>query len=313
MSDQGEARVRDRFSLWEFGGLTPFTLAKRTFSEAGKDDVFGHAAELSYYFLLALFPALFFMLTILGLMAGPGSELRAQMMTYMARVMPESAADLVSKTLNEIHQKSSALKALFGALTALWAATGGIDAISKTLNIAYDLQETRSWIRKKLTSVSLTFGLALLVIGALALIAFGGNIGEFVAAKVGLGTAFTLAWKILQWPVALGAMFLAFAMIYYFAPNLKAPQWSWISPGAAVGVVVWLLASSAFSLYLKFFNSYSKTYGSLGAVIILMLWFYLTGMAILIGGEVNSEITKADHDREIYERKLERIERESAA
>jgi membrane protein len=302
-----------RISLWKFGGLTPYTLIRRTYAEINKDDVFGHSAELSYYVLLALFPALLFMITILGFMSGPGSELRNQLMSYMSRAMPSSAADLVGKTLNEVHQNSSALKALFGAVAALWAATGGIDAISKTLNIAYDLQETRSYVRKKLTSVGLTFGLAVLIIGALALIAFGGRIGELVAAKIGLGGAFTAAWKILQWPVALGAMFLAFSMIYYFAPNMKDPQWYWITPGAAVGVVVWIAASVGFSLYLKFFNSYSKTYGSLGAVIILMLWFYLTGMAILIGGEVNSEISKADHERQVYERKLERTELDAVA
>jgi membrane protein len=302
-----------RISLWKFGGLTPYTLIRRTYAEINKDDVFGHSAELSYYFLLALFPALLFMITILGFMSGPGSELRNQLMSYMSRAMPSSAADLVGKTLNEVHQNSSALKALFGAVAALWAATGGIDAISKTLNIAYDLQETRSYVRKKLTSVGLTFGLAVLIIGALALIAFGGQIGELVAAKIGLGGAFTATWKILQWPVALGAMFLAFSMIYYFAPNMKDPQWYWITPGAAVGVVVWIAASVGFSLYLKFFNSYSKTYGSLGAVIILMLWFYLTGMAILIGGEVNSEISKADHERQVYERKLERTELDAVA
>jgi membrane protein len=252
-------------------------------------------------------------MTVLGFMSGPGSELRNQLTAYMAKGMPGSAADLVEKTLNEVHQNSSALKALIGALGALWAATGGIDAISKTLNIAYGLQETRSFFRKKLTSVGLTFGLAVLIIAALALLGFGGQIGEFVAAKVGLGGAFTVAWKILQFPVALGAMFLAFSMMYYFAPNMKEPEWYWISPGAAVGVVVWVVASVGFSFYLKFFNSFSKTYGSLGAVIILMLWLYLTGMAILIGGEVNSEISKADHDREIYERKLELIEHEAAA
>lgn len=305
--------MREKISLWKFGGLTPATLVKRTYAEINKDDVFGHSAELSYYFLLALFPALLFMITILGFMAGPGSELRNQLMAYMARVMPGSAADLVGKTLNEIHQNSSALKALFGALAALWAATGGIDAISKTLNIAYEVQETRSFVRKKLTSLGLTFGLAVLIIGALALLAFGGQLGEFVAARVGLGAAFTLTWKILQWPVAFGAMFLAFSLIYYFAPNLKNPDWYWITPGAVVGVLVWIVASVGFSVYLKFFNSYSKTYGSLGAVIILMLWFYLTGMAILIGGEVNSEIGKADHDKQIYERKLERVEHETAA
>jgi membrane protein len=107
-------------------------------------------------------------------------------------------------------------------------------------------------------------------------------------------------------------MLLCFSLMYYFAPNMKDPQWYWITPGAAVGVIVWLVASGAFSLYLRFFNSYSKTYGSLGAVIILMLWFYLTGMAILIGGEFNSEITKADLLRDSYERKLGKLDIQTA-
>lgn len=305
--------MNKKVSLWKFGGLTPLTLVKRTWAEMGKDDVAGHSAELSYYFLLSLFPALLFLITVLGLMSGPGSQLRTELFTYLAKVMPPSASDLVKKTLDEIHQNSSALKALLSAVGALWAATGGIDAISKTLNIAYDVKETRSFIRKKLTSLGLTFGLAVLIIGSLALLAFGGQIGELVANKVGLGAAFTMAWKILQFPVALGAMFLAFSVIYYFAPNLEDPQWYWITPGAVVGVVVWVAASAGFSVYLKFFNSYSKTYGSLGAVIILMLWFYLTGMAILIGGEFNSEIAKAAKEKDRYERKLERTELDAVA
>jgi membrane protein len=231
----------------------------------------------------------------------------------MAQAMPESASQLVDKTLNEISNNSTATKAILSALGALWAATGGIDAISKTLNIAYELKETRSYIKRKVVSLGLTIGLAVLILVSLAILAFGGQLGEFVAAKVGLGAAFTLAWKIIQWPIALGAMLLCFSIMYYFAPNMEDPQWYWISPGAVVGVCVWLLASGAFSMYLRFFNSYSKTYGSLGAVIILMLWFYLTGMAILIGGEFNSEVTKADYLRNTHERKLRLVEAETAA
>jgi membrane protein len=302
-----------RVSLWEFGGLTPLTLAKQTIKEISKDDVSGHAAELSYYFLLALFPALLFMITLLGFMAGPGSELRNQLLAKMTLAMPGSAADVIDKTLTEINASASGLKAILSAVGALWAATGGIDAISKTLNIAYGLQETRPWWKQKLVSLGLTVALSVLIILALSVLAFGGRIGEWGANLVGLGHTFAVIWEFAQWPIALGAMFLSFSMMYYFAPNMKDPQWYWISPGAAVGVVIWVLASSAFSLYLRFFNSYSKTYGSLGAVIILMLWLYITGMSILIGGEANSEITRADHDRQIYERKLRRVEIETAA
>jgi membrane protein len=202
---------------------------------------------------------------------------------------------------------------VLSAAGALWAATGGIDAISKTLNIAYDVQETRSWVKRKVVSTGLTIGLAIFIIVALGVLAFGGKIGELIASQVGLGSAFTLVWKFLQLPIALGAMFFSFSMMYYFAPNMKDPRWYWISPGAVVGVLLWVLASGAFSVYLRFFNTYSKSYGSLGAVIILMLWLYITGISILIGGEVNSEISRADHDRRTYERKLRQVEFETAA
>ena len=300
-------------SLWKFGGLTPLTLVKRTVKEIGNDDVAGHAAELSYYFMLALFPALLLLLTILGFLAGPGSQLRDDLMNYLAAAMPGSASGLIQNTLREISQNSTTLKALLSALGALWAATGGVDAIAKTLNIAYDVKETRGYVKRKLISIGLTVGLAALIIGALAVLLFGGKIGGFLANQIGLGGAFAMTWNIVQWPLALFAMFLCFSLIYYFAPNLKAPEWSWISPGAAMGVAVWIVASGLFSLYLRYFNSYSKTYGSIGAVIILMLWLYLTGFAVLIGGEFNSEIMHAETLRSQHQRRLERTEAELAA
>jgi len=305
--------MAERVSLWKFGGLTPMTLVKRTFSEMSDDDVYGHSAELSYYFMLSLFPALLFLITILGFLAGPGSQLRDDLMNYLAKAMPGSASTLVQSTMQEVSRSSSVLKALLGSLGALWAATGGMDAISKTLNIAYDRAESRSYIKRKLLSVGLTLALAALILASLAVLLFGGQIGQFLANQIGLGGAFALAWNILQWPLALFAMFLCFSLIYYFAPNLDRPSWWWITPGAAVGVVVWVVASAGFSLYLRYFNTYSKTYGSVGAVIILMLWLYLTGLAVLIGGEVNSEIELAQQRKDKHERALERTEHELAA
>ena len=132
--------------------------------------------------------------------------------------------------------------------------------------------------------------LAVLIIAALVIVLYGGRIADILAVNYGLGGSFALAWKILQWPIVLFFLFVGFALIYYWAPDLEDQDWRWVTPGSLVAVLLWLLVSFGFRLYLHFFNSYSKTYGSLGAVIILMLWFYFTGAAILIGGEVNSDI-----------------------
>jgi membrane protein len=166
-------------------------------------------------------------------------------------------------------------------------------AITESLNIAYDVQETRPWWKTRLVAIGLTISLSVLIIAALVLVVFGGRIGEGVAGAYGFGSAFATTWKIVQWPVVFSVMVLAFALIYYFAPDLRRQPWQWLTPGAAIGVVLWLLVSLAFRIYLHFFDSYSATYGSLGAVIILMLWLYFTGAAVLIGGEINSEIENA--------------------
>jgi membrane protein len=140
--------------------------------------------------------------------------------------------------------------------------------------------------------------LSVLIIAALALVIGGGRIADYLAVVFGFSSAFAWAWKILQWPIALAFMLLAFALIYYFAPGFRKQRWRWITPGSVIGVVLWLLASFALKGYLHFFDSYSKTYGSLGAVIILMLWLYLTGLAVLTGGEVNAEVEKAAGQRD---------------
>jgi membrane protein len=300
-------------SLWKFGGLTPLNLTKQVWKEANDDDIWGRAAELSYYFLLALFPLLLFLVSVLGFFAGEGSELRTQLFGYLARVLPASAGDLVNKTITEVSGAAGGGKLTFGILAALWAASNGMGAILKTLNIAYDVEETRSWWKQRVIAIGLTLGLSVMILAALTLVLFGGRIGEAITAKVGLGGAFALAWKIAQWPIVLGVMFAAFAIVYYFAPNLKKPEWHWISPGAAVGLVLWLAASFAFRTYLQFFNSYSKTYGSLGAVIILMLWLYLSGLAILAGGEFNAEISHATEERDKHQQQLEAIQHPKAA
>ncbi|HEX8719316.1 MAG TPA: YihY/virulence factor BrkB family protein [Pyrinomonadaceae bacterium] len=278
------------FKSLSLAGLGWKQLGKRVYAEVMDDDVLGRSAQLSYYFLLALFPALLFITSLLGYLAGADSQLRQGIFQYLSAVLPGDASQLVAKTVTDVTQSSGGGKFSFGILATLWAASNGMGAISESLNAAYDLKETRPWWKVRLTAVGLTLALTLLIATALVLLLYGGDIADAVSIKVGLGSAFATAWKVLQWPLVLVFVLLAFALIYYFGPDSHAQDWKWITPGAMVGVALWLLISFAFKAYLSYFNSYSATYGSLGAVIILMLWFYFTGTAILVGGEINSEI-----------------------
>ena len=264
--------------------------AKHLWTRINDDEIFGRAAQLSYYFLLALFPLLLFLITLLGYFAEAGSEFRAKLLRYLATVMPSAAVTLVYTTLDEISSARGGGKLSIGLLAALWAASNGMGAISQTLNIAYNVKETRSWWKVHLTSVLLTVALSVLIICALAIILYGGVIGNALAARLGLSSAFKIAWSILQWPIALIFVLATFNLIYNFAPNILPKERRWSTPGALVGVALWLAISFGFRIYLHFFNSYSITYGSLGALIVLMLWFYLTGVAILVGGEINCEL-----------------------
>ena len=267
------------------------------------DDIFGCAAQLSYYFLLALFPLLLFLVSLLGYFAHAGSDLRNSLLTYLAAVMPRAAITLVRTTLDEISNSTSGGKLSFGLLAALWAASNGMGAISDTLNSAYNVKETRSWWKIRLVSVLLTITLSVLIISALAIILYGGTIGDAIAQRYGFSNVFTTVWKILQWPIALVFVLATFNVIYNFAPDVRSHQRKFMTPGAFIGVALWLLVSFAFRLYLHYFNSYSVTYGSLGALIILMLWFYFTGVAILIGGEINCEADDSRR-RDLAEPKL---------
>ena len=280
-------------SLWGFGGLSLKDFFKRVWSEIQEDDIFGRSAQLAYYFLLALFPLLFFLTSVIGVLLGSGTGLRHSLFNYLSKVLPGSAFNVVDTTMYEVSAASSGGKITFGILAALWAASNGMGAITEALNVAYDAKESRPWWKQRLVAIKLTIILSFLIITALILLLYGGSLADWLARQFGFGDAFSLVWKVIQWPLVLLFMLLAFALIYYEAPDLREQKWKWLTPGCAIGVTLWLLVSFAFKIYLHFFDSYNKTYGSLGAVIILMLWLYLTGVAILIGGEVNSVIEDA--------------------
>jgi membrane protein len=282
--------VAAKESAWKLGGLSIGQLGKRVWGQINDDEVLDRSAALSYYFVFALFPLMLFLFAMLGMVAGPGTQIRNELMSYLGRMLPGSASGLIDQVVNQTTQASGGGKLSFGILLALWSASAGVVAMMNGLNAVYEVRETRSFIKTRGIAVGLTIGLSVLVISALAIILYGGTIADWVGNMLHMGPAFTLAWKIVQWPLAVFFLVLSFALVYYFAPNVEQPHWAWLTPGALIGVVLWIVASVVFKLYLSFSNTYSATYGSIGAVIILMLWFYVSGLSLLIGGEINSEI-----------------------
>ncbi|MFS8087065.1 MAG: YihY/virulence factor BrkB family protein, partial [Acidobacteriota bacterium] len=196
----------------------------RVWARANEDEVFDRSAQLSYYFLLSLFPLLLFLITLFGYFAGAGSHLQHKLITYLGSVLPGSALRLVTTTIEEVIAARGTGKLSFGILAALWAASSGIGALGQALNAAYDTPETRAWWKVRLLSVGLTIALAILIVSALLIVLYGGRLGEFAAVFLHEGDAFAIVWKVLQWPIALIFIFLAFGLIYQFAPDLPAKR-----------------------------------------------------------------------------------------
>lgn len=279
-------------SLWTRGGLTWKELGVRLWRQVWEDELLGRSAELSYFFLFSVFPLMLFLTTLLGYLAGASTALRWNLFWYIARVSPsEDVTALLTNTLNEVTVARSGFKLYLSLFAAVWIASNGMIAVGRTLNTACGLKETRRWWKRRIISIVLTVVFSILIICALAVIFYGGAIAGFLAGS--LGTFFAVAWHVMKWPLVLVFVILSFEMVYNYAPNLgESPSRQWGTPGAVTAVVLFLLASFGLRLYLVYFRAYSTAYGSLGAVILLMIWFYLTGFAILMGGEVNSEIGK---------------------
>lgn len=277
-------------SLWTRAGLTWRELGVRLWRQIYQDELLGRSAELAYFFLFSAFPLLVFLTTLLGYMAGASASLRFNLLWYLAKISPSpEVTSLLTGTLTEITVARSGVKLYASLFAALWIASNGMIAVGRTLNIACGLKETRRWWKRRIISVLLTIMFAVLIISALTVIFYGGAIANLLAEHV--GPFFAVAWQFLKWPLVLSFVVLSFEMVYNYAPNLgDTPNRQWGTPGAVTAVILFLLASFGLRLYLSYFHVYSTTYGSVGAVILLLTWFYMTGFAILMGGEVNSEI-----------------------
>ncbi len=280
-------------SLWRRGGLTWWQLFVRVWREVWIDQVPGRCAELAYYFLFSVFPLLLFLTSLLGYLAGPDSRLRRLLFRILDPLSPSSdVTALLRNTLDQVISGRGGARLPLSLLVALWVASAGMLAVARTLNSAFGVEESRPWWRRRLVAVMLTVGFAVLIVCALTIIFYGHQIGEALARALGIGPAFILFWHALRWLLVSAFALLSFDAVYNFAPDTgHGAGRRWGTPGAAIGVVLFLAASFGFRVYLyEPGNGIATTYGSLGAVIVLMLWFYLTGLAILVGGEVNSVI-----------------------
>lgn len=289
-------------SLWNLQGVPLRVVARRTWRALLEDNLLGRAAELGFYFLFALFPTLFSASSLLGLAARSASKIYINLLHYLALVIPTSALGTVIDTFNETTAAASTGKITFGLIASIWSASVGVSAIQDALNAVYKVHDDRSYIRARISAIGITIILSVLVTLVLTCMLGGDFFVAFVRARLDNPLAdllFGALIRVVAWLCATALLSLSFAVVYYWAPGVKTRCWRWLTPGTAVAMVLWLLASLGLRVYLHFFNNYSVTYGSLGAVIILLTWFYNTGLMLLLGAEINSEIEAAAVERRL--------------
>jgi membrane protein len=252
------------------------------------------AGELAYTFVFAIFPLLFFFVTLLGYLAdAPGGVIRT-LFSYLRGLTPSPAvSQLLENTLAEIVRGRGGAKLSLSLLATIWVGSSGVLALGRILNTARGCAETRPWWWRRLLAMAITVINSALCVTALSLIFYGRQIGEAIADRVGEGPVFGALWHFLKWPLALSFLLLAFDLVYAFAPNHQpAVRWRWVTPGALVAIGLWLAASMGLRFFLNT-AVLTSAYGSLTAFFLLLVWFYLTGLAVLIGGLVNFEFEDA--------------------
>ena len=269
---------------------TWFATVKRTVTEFMEDGLTDWAAALTYYGLLALFPALIAFVGIIGLVADPAGATRT-ITDIVTQIGPSSAADTFSGPIQSVTSNSgtSGILAVAGFLVAIWAASGYVGAFIRASNIIYETPEGRPFWKLRPLQLAITlFTLLLAAITLLALIV-SGPLAEAVGSAIGLSDASVTAYQIAKWPILALLVITIFSVLYYASPNVKLRGFRWVTPGSVVALVIWVIASAGFAFYVANFGSYDKTYGSLGGVVVLLVWMWITNVAILIGHELNAE------------------------
>ena len=271
--------------------LTWREIFRRALYEAfWKDNCLALAAQLAYYFFFALFPALLFMVALASYF--PLTTLIDDLFRTMGGFMPPEALQLITDQMIKISNDGQGGLLTLGVLLAVSSSSAAMVAIIDTLNKAYDVEEGRPWWKVRLTAMALTVGVATFILVSFALVLVGPTLATGVAETMNLGPAFEWTWKILQWPVLFGLASFGIALVYYFAPDVDQ-EWIWLTPGSVFATTLWLAASLGFKYYVANWSSYTETYGLIGAVMILLLWFYISGLVLLVGAEMNAEIEHA--------------------
>jgi len=273
-------------------GIGSFELLKRTIKDFSKDDMTTYASALAYRAIFSLFPFLLFLIALLGML--DLQEFFTWLREQVSLVLPPDALDLVNPVIDQMQNQKSGLLS-FGILLALWSASIGIRSLMNAMNKAYGVDEGRPTWKLMLLSVVYTVGLALILLAAAALMVIGPQVMEWLATQVGLKEIVVTLWTWLRWPVIVILMMLVVAVLYYVTPDVEQ-EFRFITPGSVLSVIVWIAASVAFGLYVQNFGNYDATYGSIGAVIVLLLYFYISAAVLLFGAEMNAVIEHASVD-----------------
>jgi membrane protein len=267
-----------------------FATVKRTVSEFSEDNMTDWAAALTYYSLLSLFPALIAMVSIIGLVGDPASTTRT-ITEMITKLGPSSAAETFAGPIKSITSNRSAAGILFvvGLATALWSASAYVGAFMRAANVIYETPEGRPFWKLRPLQILVTLVMLILLAAVALAVVLTGPVVTAVAEPLGIGSTAVTIWDIAKWPVLLAVVVTMFAVLFYAAPNVKLAGFKWVTPGAILAIVVWLVASAAFAFYVANFGSYDKTYGALGGLVCLLVWFWISNVALLLGMELNSE------------------------
>ncbi|MEO8311381.1 MAG: YihY/virulence factor BrkB family protein [Caldimonas sp.] len=273
------------------GGLGPRELLLRSWRNGREHDVQGQAARLAFFFVLALFPLLLLLMTLLGFALQSASLPEAALQRLLSAMAPASASALVDATLREVRHAWSPGRFWFALILMVWSASQGMRAAILAVNVAYGVRHPRPWLRRQAVSALLTVAILLLLAATLMLLLYGRRYSAALS-DAGFATVASL-WPIGRWILIIALALTAFDVLYRWAPNLPRPTWRWLMPGTVGGVVLWLLASLGLQLYVRHVDRLTVTYGSISSVVALLLWLYLTGLAFLAGAELNAEIERA--------------------